>query len=243
MLCNQRPVAQKIENQMACRVSTETKASVAITETKQELIRPLVENPDDFLFMSIRALAEKLGTDTATTLRDRSDDGIFRLSEFRRYLHEVTIANATSLQGMLSSTSNDSDIPAHVQDSLTQDQKNFAGLQNSLDAMQLRALAKRIWEARRIILVAGDLASSLVTYLEHHLTMLGLPVFAATSPGRIVALIRSVEKNDVVIAISFHRGLRQTVEGLKEAKLKKAFCVGITDTLVSPLVRYSDDTS
>jgi DNA-binding MurR/RpiR family transcriptional regulator len=212
-----------------------------LTPNKQELIRPLVESPDDFLFLSIRALAQKLGTDTATTLRIVRTMGFSGYPEFRRYLHEVTIANATSLQGMLSSTSNDSDIPAHVQDSLTQDQKNFAGLQNSLDAMQLRALAKRIWEARRIVLVAGDLASSLVTYLEHHLTMLGLPVFAATSPGRIVALIRSVEKTDVVIAISFHRGLRQTVEGLKEAKLKKAFCVGITDTLVSPLVRYSDE--
>jgi DNA-binding MurR/RpiR family transcriptional regulator len=110
-----------------------------------------------------------------------------------------------------------------------------------MDAMQLRELAKRMWEARRIVLVAGDLASSLALYLEHHLIMLGLPVFAATSPGRIVALMRSAKKDDVVIAISFHRGLRQTVEGLKEAKLKRAFCVGITDTLVSPIVRYSDE--
>ena len=110
-----------------------------------------------------------------------------------------------------------------------------------MDAQQLGALAKRIWSARRIILVAGDLASSLILYLEHHLTMLGLPVFAATSPGRIVTVLRAVDKNDVVIAISFHRGLRQTVEGLKQAKSKKAFCVGITDTLVSPIVRFSDE--
>jgi RpiR family carbohydrate utilization transcriptional regulator len=212
-----------------------------LAPNKRELIRPLVENPDDFLFLSIRALAQKLGTDTATTLRIVRTMGFSGYPEFRRYLHEVTIANATSLQGMLSSTSNEPDIPAHVHDSLTQDQKNFAGLQNSMDALQLRALAKRIWEARRIVLVAGDLASSLVFYLEHHLTMLGLPVFAATSPGRIVAVTRSVKKDDVVIAISFHRGLRQTVEGLKEAKVKRAFCVGITDTLVSPLIRYSDE--
>src|ERR1700756_3999321 len=40
-----------------------------LTPNKRELIRPLVENPGDFLFLSIRALAQKLGTDTATTLR------------------------------------------------------------------------------------------------------------------------------------------------------------------------------
>jgi RpiR family carbohydrate utilization transcriptional regulator len=212
-----------------------------LAQPKQELIRPLVENPGDFLFLSIRALAQKLGTDTATTLRVVRTMGFSGYPEFRRYLHEVTIANATSLQSMLSSPTKDSDIPAHVGDSLVQDQKNLGGLRSSMDPQQLGALAKRIWSARRIVLVAGDLASSLVLYLEHHLTMLGLPVFAATSPGRIVAVTRSVNKDDVVIAISFHRGLRQTVEGLKQARSKGAFCVAITDTLVSPLIPFSHE--
>jgi DNA-binding MurR/RpiR family transcriptional regulator len=110
-----------------------------------------------------------------------------------------------------------------------------------LDVEQLSALAKRVWAARRVVVVAGDLASALVFYFEYHLTMLGLPVFAATSPGRTVAVLRSVDKHDVVIGISFHRGLRQTVEGLKQAKSKGAYCVGITDTLVSPLVRFADE--
>lgn len=208
---------------------------------KQELIRPVVENPGDFLFLSIRALAQKLNTDTATTLRIVRSMGFSGYPEFRRYLHEVTIANLTSFQSMLASPAKDSDIPTHVHDALIQDQKNLAGLRSSLDAEQLAGLAKRIWTARRIVLVAGDLAASLVLYLEHHLTMLGLPVFAATTPGRTVALLRSVDRKDVVIGISFHRGLRQTVEGLMQAKAKGAFCVGVTDTLVSPLVRFSDE--
>lgn len=213
----------------------------SLAPQKQELIRPVIENPGDFLFLSIRALAHRLQTDTATILRLVRTMGFSGYPEFRRYLHEVTIANVTSLQSMLSSPSKDSDIPAHVRDSLVQDQKNLAGLRSSLDAEHLRALAKRIWAARRIVLIGGDLASALVFYLEHHLTMLGLPVFAAMSPGRTVAVLRSANRNDVVIAISFHRGLRQTVEGVKEAKAKGAFCVGITDTLVSPLVRFSDE--
>jgi DNA-binding MurR/RpiR family transcriptional regulator len=212
-----------------------------LTPKKHELIRPLVENPGDFVFLSIRALAEKLGTDTATTLRIARTMGFSGYPEFRRYLHEVTVAHATSLQSMLSASAKDSDIPAHVRDSLSQDQKNFVGLRNSIDAERLGALAKRIWSARRIILIAGDLAASLVLYFEYHMSMLGLPVFAATSPGRIVTVLRSADKNDLVVAISFHRGLRQTVEGLRQAKTKGAFCVGITDTLISPIVRFSDE--
>jgi DNA-binding MurR/RpiR family transcriptional regulator len=99
-----------------------------------------------------------------------------------------------------------------------------------------------MWTARRIILLGGDLASALIFYLEHHLVMLGLPAFSATSPGRVVHLVRTAGKRDLVIAISFHRSLRQTVEGMRQAKTKRVYCVGITDTFVSPIARFADES-
>jgi DNA-binding MurR/RpiR family transcriptional regulator len=201
----------------------------------------VLEDPRRFLFLSIRALAAKLRTDTATLLRATRGMGFSGYPDFRRYVHELTIAHATSLDSMLSSASADSNIPAHVRDSLDQDQKTFLGLRNILDTQQLARLAQRTWSARRVILLGGDLASALVFYLEHHLVMLGLPVFSATSPGRVVHLVRTAGKKDLVIAISFHRALRQTVEGMRQAKAKGAYCVGITDTFVSPIARFAQE--
>ncbi len=213
-----------------------------LSPRRQELIRPVLEDPRSFLFLSIRAMAERLRTDTATTLRSIRGLGFPGYPEFRRYLHELTIARATSLDSMLSSAGADSDIPAHVRDSLDQDQKNFGGLRNILDTKRLARLAQRMWSARRVILLGGDLASALVFYLEHHLVMLGLPVFSATSPGRVVHLVRTAGKQDLVMAISFHRSLRQTVEGMRQAKAKGAYCIGITDTFVSPIARFAHES-
>lgn len=212
-----------------------------LSPKRQELIRPVLEDPRSFLFLSIRGLAEKLHTDTATTLRSIRGMGFSGYPEFRRYLHELTIAHATSLDSMLATASRDSDIPSHVRDSLDQDQKNLTSFRNTLDTKQLGKLAQRMWSSRRIILLGGDLASALVFYLEHHLVILGLPVFSATSPGRIVHLVRTTGKRDLVVAISFHRALRQTVEGMRQAKEKGAYCVGITDTFVSPIARFAHE--
>jgi RpiR family carbohydrate utilization transcriptional regulator len=212
-----------------------------LSPKQQELIRPILEDPRSFLFLSIRALARKLHTDTATLLRATRRMGFSGYPDFRRYVHELTIAHATSLDSMLSSAGADSDIPVHVRDSLDQDQKTFLGLRNTLDTKQLARLAQRTWSARRVILLGGDLASALVFYLEHHLVMLGLPVFSATSPGRVVHLVRTAGKKDLVIAISFHRSLRQTVEGMRQAKARGAYCVGITDTFVSPIARFAQE--
>jgi DNA-binding MurR/RpiR family transcriptional regulator len=68
-----------------------------------------------------------------------------------------------------------------------------------------------------------------------------LPIFAATSTGRVLHLVRSVNKQDLVIAISFRRGLRQTVEGAQQARARGAYCVGIADTYLSPLARECDE--
>ena len=212
-----------------------------LSPKRRELIRSVLEDPRSFLFLSIRAMAERLGTDTATTLRAIRGMGFSGYPEFRRYLHELTIANATSLDSMLASGARDSDIPSHVRDSLDQDQKNFTSFRNTLDTKQLARLVQRMWSARRIILLGGDLAAALVFYLEHHLVMLGLPVFSATSPGRVVHLVRTTGKKDLVVAISFHRALRQTVEGMRQAKAKGAYCVGITDTFVSPIARFAHE--
>src|SRR5260370_21190753 len=114
----------------------------------------------------------------------------------------------------------DGKMPSHVRDSLEQDLKNLQGMKNSIDAQRLVALAKRFYEARRIVLLAGDLAVHLAQYLEYQMSLLGLPIFAATSAGRILHIVRSVNKQDLVIAISFRRGLRQTIEGAQQDRIR-----------------------
>jgi len=207
---------------------------------RQEIIRPILEHPREYVLLSVRAMAARLKTDPATIVRIVRGLGFESYREFQRHLHELSLAYATSLDTMQSGTL-DGSMPSHVLESLDQDLKNLQGLKNSLDAQRLVALAKRFYDARRIVLLASDLAVYLAHYLEYHISILGLPIFAATSAGRILHLVRSVNKQDLVIAISFRRGLRQTVEGAQQAHSHGAYCVGIADTYVSPLARECDE--
>jgi len=207
---------------------------------RQEIIRPILEHPREYVLLSVRAMAKRLQTDPATIVRIVRGLGFASYRDFQRHLHELSLAFATSLDTMQSGGRVVS-MPAHVRDSLEQDLKNVQGLKNSLDARRLVALAKRFYEARRIVLLAGDLAVCLAHYLEYQISLLGLPIFAATSPGRILHVVRAVNRKDLVIAISFRRGLRQTVEGAHQALARGAYCVGISDTYVSPLLRKCDE--
>jgi RpiR family transcriptional regulator, carbohydrate utilization regulator len=211
-----------------------------LSAKRQEIIRPILEHPRDYVLLSVRAMAKRLKTDPATVVRIVRGLGFESYRDFQRHLHDLSIAFATSLDTM-QSAGRVSSMPTYVREALEQDLKNLHGLKNSLDAPRLVSLAKRFYDARRIVILAGDLAAILADYLEYQITLLGLPVFTGTSAGRIAHLVRTVKKSDLVLAISFRRGLRQTVEGVHLAKAHGAYCVGITDTYVSPLARECDE--
>jgi DNA-binding MurR/RpiR family transcriptional regulator len=211
-----------------------------LSAKRQEIIRPILEHPRDYVLLSVRAMAKRLRTDPATVVRIVRGLGFASYRDFQRHLHDLSIAFATSLDTM-QSAGRVTSMPAYVREALEQDLKNLHGLKNSLDASRLVSLAKRFYDARRIVLLAGDLAAFLADYLEYQITLLGLPVFTATSAGRIAHLVRTVNQRDLVLAISFRRGLRQTVEGVHLAHARSAYCVGIADTYVSPLARECDE--
>ena len=208
---------------------------------RRELMRPVLENPRKFVLLSSRGLARELKTDSATMVRIVRAMQFENYHEFQQYLHEVSIATATSLDFMQARTPSATSNSEKITASLDQDFRNLTELRNSVNAKQVDALARRIHASRRVLILGGDMAASLVAYLEHGMTLLGLPAISATTSGRIVSVVRTVDRRDVVIAISFGRGLRQTVEGLRQARARGAHTVGMTDTFLSPIARFSNE--
>jgi RpiR family carbohydrate utilization transcriptional regulator len=229
------------------RVRAASRASLAeligkLSHKRQEVIRPVIESPREFVLLSVRSLAKRLNSDPATIVRVVRAMGFAGYREFQRFLHDLSIAHATSLDLMRASSAPDSNIPAHVRESLEQENRNLQALRNSLEYKRVEALARRVHRANRILLIGGDLASTLVAYFEYHLTMLGFTVLTATTAGRVAHTSRNMGRGDLVFAISFRRGLRQTVEGIQAASGRGAYCVGITDTFVSPVARFADES-
>jgi len=207
-----------------------------LSARRQEIIRPILEHPREYVLLSVRALARRLHTDPATIVRIVHGLGFETYKHFQRHLHELSLAFATSLDTMQQSGAAAASNPP-ARDSLFRDLKNLQALRNSLDPERFTPLSKRIYGARRIVILGGDLAAVLAEYLGYHMNLLGLPVVVASSAGTITHTVRSLTSKDLVIAITFRRGLRQTVDGLQQARRNGAYCVGIADTYLSPLAR------
>lgn len=212
-----------------------------LTPRRREIIRPVFEDPRQYVLLSVRDLAQKLGTDPATTVRIVRGLGFDSYKEFQHYLHELSVVRATSLDTMESAMTAGPSVSSHMQLCVEQELKNFRAAYSGLDLERIEAAARRLWKARRIVIIGGDAAASLVSYFEYQLSILGLPVLAVTTPGLTVHAVRSLGKGDLAIAISFRRGLRMTVEALQQARKQGGYCIGITDTFLSPIARFSNE--
>ncbi len=212
-----------------------------LSPKRREIIAPALNRPRGFVLLSIRVASKALKTDPATMVRIVRGMRFHSYREFQHYLHELSIAHATSLDTMRPAGVRRFNVPTQVKASLDQDVKNLHTLVERFDARRVRNLVKRIYSARNILIIGGDLAVNLVRFLEHHFMILGFSVSCAASAGEVVHRVRHVGKQDLAIAISFHRGLRQTVEGIRQAQENGAYCVGVTDTVVSPIGQFVDE--
>src|ERR1700712_1816419 len=211
-----------------------------LSEKRQQIIRPVLESPREFVLLNVRDMARRLATGPATIVPIVQALGFRSFKDFKHYLHDLSVTSATILDSMQSAGSS-TQTPKFLRGSRKQIQQNLDFVLEQLDLQQVLNIATRIHEAKRIFLLGGDMASSLVDYMEYHLTIAGLPVVAAVTPGRATHLVRSTGEADLVIGISFRRGLRMTIEGIQRAKQNGAYCIGITDSMLSPLARFSNE--
>src|SRR5450631_1659278 len=135
-----------------------------LSAKRQQIIRPAFERPREFVLMSVRALAKRLGTDPATLVRIVRGMKFDSYREFQHYVHELSIAYATSLDTMQTGPAGKSAISTQVRASLDQDIKNLNRLVQTIEPQKIAALVRRLYSSRQVVLLGGDLAANLVNF-------------------------------------------------------------------------------
>src|SRR5262249_55458244 len=124
-----------------------------LSPRRRELIRPVLDEPGRYVLLSVRKLADEVGTDAMAVLRAIRGMGFEGYAEFRRYLHELALVQATQLDIIRPPRARDSSVAAHLHESLARDSSNLASLQRRTDFSRIEAVAARLYRARRILLL------------------------------------------------------------------------------------------
>lgn len=168
--------------------------------------------------------------------------GYRRYNDFATDLREHFVSRLTPYRILKATTADKRSLTDHVRHSLERDLGNLDRLQSGLDSERVVAFARRIHQARRILVVGSDLATSLASFFAYALLPLGFDAEApAGTGGNLQHKVRLLSQKDLLVAISFGRCLRVTVEAAKLARGRGVATVAITDSDTTPLARECDE--
>lgn len=217
----------------------QVRAQLALS--RQQLIRAMLDSSEETCFLSSRELAKRYQVDTATIVRTIQELGYERFADFTADLRQHFLMRITPYTVMRATAQEKRSLSDHIQHSLDRDLENLSNLKTRLDTRQVEELARRIHRAQRILVVGVDFAASLAWSLAYGLTVLGFNAEAPVgSAGNLQHKVAQLTEKDLLIAISFGRCLRETVEAVHQARELGAPTVGITDSDTTPLARYCD---
>lgn len=209
---------------------------------RQRVIKYVNDHLPTAVFLSANQLAQQVGVDAGTVVRTAQDLGYRGYLDFIENARKCFLEARTPYEIVQRTVHDEADPEQSVSASLQQERENLQQTIDTLNPKQLVKLARRIIKARNTLIVGLDLAGTLSKHLEYLLLALGLPARAVTaSGGRLRNHLTSLTSRDLVIAITFRRGLRDTVEAAREAREAGAYTVGITDSQLSPLVKVCDE--
>ena len=209
-----------------------------LSRRRRKLLQAIVENAQDTYYLSSREMARRYGVDAATVVRTIQALGYSQYSDFISDLRSHFVTRITPYRMMRSATRERCSVEAHVQNCLEMDRSNLDAMCESVPAERIVDLARRLEKAEEIIVVGADLAYSLAWFLAYGLSWLGLRADAPmASAGNVRHRVRTLKPRDILIAISFGRCLRITVEAARAAREVGAWTFGITDAHDSPIAK------
>ena len=217
-------------------------ATSSLSGSRRRLIREILDNHEETFFLSSREMAKRYSVDAATIVRSVQALGYERFADFAADLRQHFVNHITPYTVLKAATQQKRSVIDQVEHCLDRDTESLSVLRSSLESSRVVDLAKRIHGARRLLVVGVDLAASLAWFLAYGLTPLGFDAHAPVgSTGNLQHKIDLLTKSDLLVAISFGRCLRETVEAVDRAHARGIPTFGITDSDTTPIALHCDD--
>jgi len=214
-----------------------------LSPSRRQLLRLILENPEDAYFLSSREMAKRYDVNAATIVRAIQALGYESFAEFMADLRSHFVTTITPYRALKAASREKKTVNDRIRQRLELDTRNLQSLQSMMDPDRINALSKKVKQSQRILVVGIDLAAALSWYLSYGLMTLG---FAAEAPvggsGNVQRRVRTLSRRDLLIAISFGKCLRDTVEAAQRAKKQGVATFGITDSETTPVALACDES-
>ena len=203
----------------------------------------ILENYDKAAFMTASRLGKLVGVSESTVVRFASELGYDGYPSMQRALQEMIRSRLTSTQRIQAAGGlfEHEDLLGAV---LQTDMDKIREVVDSADREEFNHVTDLLFDAKHIYILGVRSSYFIAGYLNFYLHLLSenVTLVQSTAAGEIFEQIFRIGPGDVMLAISFPRYSKVTLNTVQFARDRGATIVAITDNELSPVYQMADAT-
>ena len=199
----------------------------------------VINNYDKVIFMTAAKLAAIVDVSESTVVRFANSIGFDGYPDFQYNLQEDVKSKLTTVQRL--EFANEHEENDSFSNFMMKDIENIKNTIAELDREKIKLAAKKIKQAKKIYILGFRSSKVLSEYLSYYLNFMLKDVEIMThSVVDVFDKVANITEDDLVIAFSFPRYSKRTIDLAKYFKDNGIDCIAITDSYNSPISRLCD---
>ena len=225
-----KSILHTIENEMS-----------GFSKGQKRIASYILENYDKAAFMTASKLGKLVGVSESTVVRFASVLGYDGYPSMQRALQEMIRSRLTSTQRIQQAGEllDQQDVLGAV---LNSDMENLREMEAQADRREFDEVVERIRKARHIYILGVRSSSFVAGYLNFymHLMFENVTLVQTNAAGEILEQLFRIGPEDVLLAISFPRYSKVTINTVQFARDRGATIIAVTDNDLSPIYQMAD---
>lgn len=212
------------------------------TNTQKDLTNYLISNINDVAFFTADTIAEKVNSTPSSVIRFAKRIGYRGYPELQKDLQNLIIDKISVVEELETNKKFDSSkAETTIKLSLKKDFSNLNNLIKEINENSIKKFVNIIISSQKKYIITNRSAFSLGHFFFFQLKKMVSGVFLLSNfDDGIFDMLRELNSEDVILAISFPRFTKLTINFAQYAKKGGAKLISITDKKTSPLHKISD---
>jgi Transcriptional regulators len=212
-----------------------------MSKNRRVLGEYILKNYDKAAYLTASKLGSIVNVSESTVVRFAIELGFSGYPDLQHTLQELIRTKLTSMQRIeiTNSRIGDSDILEKV---LISDIEKIKSTLETINRPDFERAVSAIINARMIYIVGMRSSASLAAFLSFYFRLIfsNVTLVQTTSGSELFEQILRMNKDDVIIAITFPRYSKNVVKSVEYAKDIGAHVVALTDSELSPIAKNAD---
>lgn len=207
------------------------------TKSEQNVIRMIIQNPQEVIYSSVAELAERSKASDPTVIRACKKLGLSGYQDLKITLAKDLVNPLQSINEDISADDNCHTVTGKVFQSTIQ---TLQFTHDTLNIAEVDASVKAIMAAEKIVIIGMGNSRAIASDLEHKLMRLGKSAQAFSDPHMATMAISFLDNRSLLFCISHSGSSREIVDLAVQASQLGVKIISLTNIGVSPLSKTSD---